>query len=154
MSDDRWLEVTADIASAVRHFAMSAALWDRKGLERDQPDHYWSQMGLMHAMQSGHTSLKSALVRILNMLGETPPSGPQWHADLIARVGRATTGRPAVLMPALVEAAGETRRFRHIAMRGYDSFKPDRAAPGIAAARLLADGLPDAIAAFRRAIDP
>lgn len=154
MSDDRWVEVAADIASAVRHFTMSVELWDRNGLDQDKPDQYWSQMGLMHAMQSGHTSLEAALLRILDMLGETAPTGAQWHADLINRAGKPTRARPAILTDALVEAAGETRRFRHIAMRGYDKFKKDRAAPGIAAARLLASGLGGDIDAFRLVIDP
>lgn len=53
-----------------------------------------------------------------------------------------------------VATAHETRRFRQIAMRGYGTFEPTRAAPSVAAAGVLAIGLTDAISAFRRGIDP
>ena len=39
-------------------------------------------------------------------------------------------------------------------MRSYGTFEPTRAEPSAAAAGVLAAGLPDAIAVFRRGIDP
>ncbi len=65
-------------------------------------------------------------------------------------------GRAArlILSEALAADADETRRFRHVAIRNYDSFEPHRAAPAIAAARRLAEKLAAEIEAFRAVIDP
>jgi hypothetical protein len=87
------------------------------------------------------------------LLSEELPIGDSWHADLIQRAAVALTDRPAILPPALAEAADETRQFRNRAVRAYDNFKPDRASPAIIAATYLASGLLDALATFRRAID-
>ena len=83
MTDARWFEVDEDIAAAIQHFAMSADLFAAGDFDGDGIDAYRARMALMHAMQSGHTSLESALVRILDLLGEEAPSGRDWHADLI-----------------------------------------------------------------------
>jgi hypothetical protein len=104
-------------------------------------------------MQAGHTSLESALLRILDMRGEQRPAGEAWHADLIRRVSRPTGIRPAVLPADLAKAADRTRRFRHVAVRTYDQFEPEEAAGAVSAAGRLADGLEDAIARFRAATD-
>jgi hypothetical protein len=109
-------------------------------------------MALMHAMQAGHTSLESALMRVLALLGEQPPSGRDWP-DLIRRATRAVDGRPPILPADLGAAADETRRFRHVALRSYDSFDVTRARPAMTAANRLAVALPPAFAALRSAID-
>ena len=49
-------------------------------------------MGLLHAMQAGHTLLETALLRTLHMLGEARPTGEYWHLNLIRR---ADTGPPS-----------------------------------------------------------
>ncbi len=108
----------------------------------------------MHAMQSGHTSLEAALSRILDLLGEEMPSGRDWHADLIRRAARPMADRPEILPPVVAEAASETRRFRHVAMRSYGTFDPALAQPAVAAARLLAAGLANAVILFRKRVDP
>ena len=41
-------------------------------------------MVFTHATQSGHTSLETTLLRILDPFGEEPPTGARWHAALIA----------------------------------------------------------------------
>lgn len=154
MSDARWFEVEEDAAAAAGHFARSVELYDAGGFTGDDLNAYRARMAFMHAMQSGHTSLEAALVRILDLLGEEAPSGRDRHADLVHRVSRHLPGRPAVLLPPLAQAAQETRRFRHVAMRGYGGFDPSLARPAVQAACLLADGLPGALAVFRRAVDP
>ena len=58
------------------------------------------RMAFMHAMYAGHTSMERALLRILEIQGEEAPSGRQWHADLIARVGMDVGNRSAVLTTA------------------------------------------------------
>ncbi len=154
MSDARWFEIQEDVAAACGHFARSLDLFAAGGFDGDGLDAYRSRMAFMHAMQSGHTSLESVLVRVLVLLGEEAPSGADWHADLIRRVARTLGARSAILPLELAEAAQETRRFRHVAMRNYGQFDPQRARPAIAAAVVLAQGLRAAIEAFRRQIDP
>lgn len=112
-------------------------------------------MALMHAVQSAHTSLESALIRILEMLGEERPIGDNWHSDLIKRVAVALPSkRPAVLSAELARSADETRRFRHRATHTYDDFQVPHATPTIEAAELLANGLVAEILAFKNVIDP
>ena len=154
MSDARWFEIDEDVAAATKHFGMSVDLFAAGGFDGEGIGAYRAHMALMHAMQSGHTSLESALVRILALLGEETPSGRDWHADLIKRVSCAMAGRPAILPPDLASAAGETRRFRHVAMRSYSSFNIESARPSMLAAGFVARNISPAIAAFKAGIDP
>lgn len=154
MSDGRWSDIDADIAAAVEHFSRPVQIYRAAGLHDETMDGYMRRMAFMHAMLAGHTSLEKALLRILQIQREEAPSGSQWHADLIQRAGRATEGRPAILSAALVRATDRTRKFRHVAVRAYDSFDPDDAEPAVRAAEKVAAGLAADIAAYRRAIDP
>ncbi|HTT97986.1 MAG TPA: hypothetical protein VMF58_08045 [Rhizomicrobium sp.] len=154
MSDARWIEIEASIASAVRHFTAAAEIFDTSRSDTEDLQAYLAEMGFMHAMQAAHTSLETALLSILALYGEEPPSGAQWHADPIPRVGQAVNGRPPVLSAALGSAANETRQFRHVAARAYDDFDWERAARAVGYARRLAAELPEAISRFRGAIDP
>ncbi len=117
MSDARWFEITADIESAVVHFGRAVEIFAAGGFGDDSLDSYKARMALLHAMQSGHISLESALLRVLNLLGEEEPSGRDWHADLIRRAAVAGDARPAILPGEIAAAATETRRFRHVATR-------------------------------------
>lgn len=154
MTDPRWFEINEDVAAACDHFRRSVALHAAGGFAGDSLESYRARMALMHAMQAAHTSLESALVRTLSLLGEPPPIGADWHADLIRRVARDVGGRPRILPPELASAADETRRFRHIAMKAYGSFDVTRARAALAAAEALAMGLEDAMQSFQSLIDP
>ena len=154
MSDGRWSDIDADIGAAVGHFSRAIQIYRASGLHDDDLDGYMRRMAFMHAMLAGHTSIEKALLRVLQLQREETPSGSQWHADLIQRAGRATDSRPAILTPTLVRAADRTRKFRHVAVRAYDSFDPDDAEPAVRAAEKLATQLLPAIAAYRKAIDP
>ena len=154
MSDARWQDVNADVAATVRHFSLAVQLYEAGGFDAPGLDGYRAGMAFLHAMQSGHTSLEAALVRILELLGEEPPSGRSWHADLIRRASRPSQARGAILDPALSAAADETRQFRNVATRSYDSFVPARAVFAVEAARRISAELKGAVAAFRRNIDP
>lgn len=106
MSDARWFEIDAAVDAAVRHFQGAIALFARLPTATDEIGRYGLEMGFMHAMQSGHTSLETTLLRLLDLFGEEAPTGARWHADLIAR---AKVGdRPALI--ALLPA--EIARFR------------------------------------------
>jgi hypothetical protein len=154
MSDLRWQEIDADVASAVRHFATADRYYAEPDMREDTDAGHKTRMAFMHSMQAGHTSLEPALIRILALVGEPRPSGEFWHADLIRRASRPEHGRPEILPPALARAADQARRFRHVAVRTYDTFEPDEAAGAVSAARLIAEELPAAIVRFRQAIDP
>lgn len=142
MSDARWNEVDNDVRSAVHHFSMAAKLHEKQGRCKDDFERYQVDMALMHAMQSGH------------MLQEERPSGESWHRDLVNRVSNALGDRPAILYSALERAANETRSFRNLANRGYDTFSLERCEPAISAARVLVRGIPEAVSEFRRLVDP
>jgi len=154
VSDARWLEVEKAVASAVANFDQAVDFAHHEAFRRGDLIGSALRMGFMHAVQAGHTSLENALLRILSLLEEEPPSGESWHADLISRVRQPLGNRPAVLPPELAEWADETRRFRNRATRAYDNFDADRATETLAAAERLARSLPETIARFRQAIDP
>lgn len=130
------------------------AIFEGIGANMAELERYTAEMGFMHAMQAGHSSVEAALPRILALFNEEPPTGPRWHADLIQRIAIATDRRPPILDSNLTDAADETRQFRYIAVRAYDNFKLQRAHEALAAARLLAAHLRPAIARLRSAIDP
>jgi hypothetical protein len=154
MSDARWIEVESDFARAVEHFGHFVALYAAGGFDSPGLDGYRARMAFMHAMMAAHTSLESGLLRILEMLGEEKPVGASWHADLIRRAARDLPGhRPAILPPEAARAADETRRFRHVATRAYDSFDHVDAAKSVSAARVLSAALPVALRRFREAMD-
>lgn len=154
MSDGRWFDIDADVNAAVEHFRRSVELHREGGFDAAGLEGYRAQMALMHSLQSGHTSLEGALVRILEMLGEERPTGDNWHADLIRRAAAPLAGRPAILSESMALAADELRRFRHIATHNYDNFRVESAAPTVEAAKQLAAGLTADILAFKRIIDP
>jgi hypothetical protein len=157
VSDSRWADVEGEPAAAARHFAGAVQLYERGGFAGSDLDAYAAQMAFMHAAQSGRTSLESALVRILEILGEERPTGDDWRRDLIRRACRPMpppNSRPPVLSERVCAAADETRRFRHRAAWNYDTFVATEAAPTVAAARVIAALLLGEIAAFRDAIDP
>jgi hypothetical protein len=155
MSDGRWFEVDSDVETAVRHFRQSVALYREGGFDTPGLEGYRATMALMHALQSAHTSFESALLRILDMLGEERPFGDNWHSDLIKRVAASLPGtRPAILGARLARAADETRRFRHRATHTYDDFEASEAAPAVEAAELLANDLEAQIREFKATIDP
>jgi hypothetical protein len=157
MSDARWTDVELDVENACKHFRNAAAILDGGGFDQDGLAGYIQEMALMHAMQSGHTSMEGALLRVLDILDEDKPTGDRRHEDLIRRAARPIAGsraRPAILSPDAAAAADETRRFRNKATRGYSSFVASRAAPALEAARHLVEALPRDVARFRQEIDP
>lgn len=126
MSDTDWIEIDRAIASAVANFRRCVEFAGHVGFRADDLIGAALRMGLMHAVQAGHTSLDNALLRILDLIDEPRPRGDAWHADLIVRVGQDVAQRPAILPPDLAASADETRRFRNRATRAYDNFQ-DRA---------------------------
>ena len=154
MSDARWFEIDTAITAAVRHFKGAIAIFGRLPATSHAEDLYALEMGFMHAMQSGQTSLEQALLRILDLCGEAAPTGPRWHADLIARAAYPIGERVAILSAEAARAANESRQFRSIAAHAYDGFDHTRAIRAVDSAALLVSLLPPEITNFRQAIDP
>ncbi len=154
MSDARWFEIDRAIAAAVKHFAGAVVIYGKDPAVLADEDRYVVDMAFMHAMQAGHTSLENALLRILELCGEEPPSGASWHADLVRRIAAQVGDRPAVLTGEAARAADATRRFRSIATHAYDTFDYTQAAATVASARRLCEILPAEIARFRETYDP
>lgn len=155
MADARWIDVDNAAREAVGHFASAVAIYGEGGFSAPGLAGYKAAMAFMHAMQSGHTSMESALCRILDILGEERPTGTAWHDDLIRRVRSERAGsRPPILAQGAADHADETRRFRHLAMRTYGSFKASEARKTVVAAKALSRDLLAEIERFRNAIDP
>ena len=154
MSDARWFDVEDDLTSAIRHFGLSVQIF-REGLPPgDDLPAYKSRMALMQSMQSAYTSMERAYERILEILGEEKPTGSDYHAQLIRRVSRAFPGnRPAIIAGALAEAVDETRRFRHVARKGYDGFRVENAGAAIEAADYVRAHIRAAIETFRASLE-
>ena len=155
MTDARWFEVDSDVTAAIGHFEKSILLYRKGGFDEPGLGGYQAEMALMHSLQSAHTSLESALVRILEILGEETPAGHNRHVDIIRRAAASLPGkRPPILSPAIAEAVNETRKFRHRATHNYDSFEIRETSRTIEAAEMLMKGLAAEIAAFQNSIDP
>lgn len=153
MSSARWLDVDADLSSAIQHFREAVAAF-RSGRPSDGAD-YWNVMAFQHAMYAGYTSFEAGLERVLRMLGEDLPVGRDWHRKLLERAAVDVPGdRPAVISPALFDAADELLRFRHVALHSYDRFSPARAEPAVAAAEVFLTAAEADFARFRAEIDP
>lgn len=157
MSDPRWLDVQSNVESAVLHFSRAIQIHDKGISAAADRDFYMVSMAFMHAMLAGHTSAEVAIERILDILDEQKPSGPDWHQMLIRRMARPVEGRlarPALLTEQLAKAMTETKNFRHRALHTYDDFNFARAMPAVKAARIVVEMLPPAVATFRGAVDP
>jgi hypothetical protein len=59
VNDDRWIEIEDDFASSARHFYNAVELFKRGGFDAPGIAGYSAGMAFMHAMQTGHTSLRS-----------------------------------------------------------------------------------------------
>jgi predicted nucleotidyltransferase len=151
--EDRLGDALDAAPAAAEHFRAAGRLLQRGGFDESGDEGYARAMALLHAMLSGHNALEDALVRLMKALGEAPPSGSDWHLQIIEQAATAKPGRPAVLPPRLVEAADETRRFRHFAARAYRvAFDPEKARTAVEAAQVLADDLDGAVASFLKSI--
>ena len=150
MSEEhRWGDILDAARSAATHFRAAERMFLQGGLEETGDIGYDRRMAFYHAMQSAHTALESALKRMLMAVGRTPPSGPEWHKNLIGETARLLASGGPVLSKELVRAADETRRFRHFASHAYDEpFKADEARPAVEAARIVADRIESELAAF------
>jgi hypothetical protein len=154
MSDARWFEIDTAIGAAVRHFTWAQSFYAKIPGTSGIEDRHLVQMAFMHAMQSGHTSLETALLRILDLCEEAPPTGATWHADLIRRAANPVAGRPAILNSTVEHAADLTRRFQYVAVHAYDTFDYTQATEAVESASVLILLLPSEIVRFRMAIDP
>ena len=154
MTSPRWALVKRDFESAAKHFGMAHAIHYDKAHGAVMGG-YVQASAFMHAVQSGHTSLKSGLQRIFKTIGEPAPHDvDSWHEATVSQAFESVEGRPPTLPPELFEAVDETRRARNLAVRGYDAFDMGKAEATAEAAGRLAQALPSALLEFVARIDP
>lgn len=158
MSDARWTDVDKDIDSALMHLGMAIRLFEAAGFDAPDLDGYRNSSAFMHAMGAGYTSVENALLRVLDILGETPPSGNAWHKDLIDRLSRPMSGenaRPTFFDAEMRRDLLECLRMRHrVRHSEYDEFIPNKAEPSIEAARRILSRIKEVVAQFKKQIDP
>ena len=158
MSDTRWSDVEADIEEALRHFGMALRIYEAGGFDDPDIEGYKSTSSFKHAMEAGYTAVERAVERILGILGEELPSGRDYHKALLDRVTRPLAGdhaRPAIfdekMKRDMLEALSMRHRVRH---SSYDEFIPAKAEPTIDAARKIMSRIREAIAEFKKKVDP
>lgn len=107
-----WQDVLDDIEAACVHYGEAIALFEEPGFAPAGTPNYRDRMAFLHAMQSGYTSFEAGLRRILAVLDEPMPVGPEWHTALVRRVARPlASSRPAIIGPELENAVLELMRF-------------------------------------------
>lgn len=158
MSDSRWSDVEADVEQALMHFGMAIEIFEAGGFDDPGVEGYKSTSAFKQGMDAGYTAVERAIEGILSILGEELPTGRDFHRILLDRVTRPLIGdhaRPAIfdedLRQKLLEAVRMRHRVRH---SSYDEFIPHKAEPSVDAARTIRARLRDAIAEFKKKIDP
>ena len=157
MSDGRWIDVEADIATAVGHFGKAVEIYRRAGFGAPGLEGYKASASFQFAVQAGYTAAESALKRIMDILREEQPTGEESHKDLIIRLSRPRTdayARPALLTEEVAKDLLEAMRARHRARHSYDDFDAAKAGPTVAAIQRLVTSLPAAVVEFRKKVDP
>lgn len=154
MTDARWIDVLDDMTAAVRHFSAAGRIFGADAMTGEAWEAYVHQMAFLHAMESGYSALEAGLERILDILREERPTGSQYHADLIRRLGREIPGRPRLFDDEMVHAVDLARRFRHGARTINDGLDLQLALPAVRATDVLIPRLIPAVEAFRHVIDP
>lgn len=159
MSDTRWTDVDADIEEALRHFGMALRIFEAGGFDDPDVEGYKSTASFKHGMEAGYTAVERAVEHILGILGEELPSGGRdYHKALLDRITRPLAGdhaRPAIfdeeMKRNLLEALNMRHRVRH---SSYDEFIPAKAEPSVDAARKIMGRIREAIAEFKKKVDP
>ncbi|MDQ3558041.1 MAG: hypothetical protein M3453_02425 [Pseudomonadota bacterium] len=158
MKDARWQDVLLAVRATARHFAAASSIIKRDDFDDREESGYVNLMAFFHAMQSGHTALEEALLRVLQIIGEDEPTGQSWHAELISRCTEEANGRPSILSRELASAAQQTRGFRHRATHAtvrFDFvFSKDRAQVAALAGDKIGAEFEPAILAFADIVDP
>ena len=151
-----WSDIERDLASSQRHFTLAVEMFDEVHDAVPSREQYVRTMGFLHAMQSGYTSFEAGMKRLLGLLDEPLPMGPEWHKALLRRLEEPALGsRPALVEdPALRRALHGLLAFRHVAAHVYDEFDGDRAALAAQNARVFLAGIGPALASFRAIVDP
>jgi hypothetical protein len=155
MSDARWIEIQANVASAVKHFTDARRFYDVGASARDDDMQQMAAMAFMHAMLAGHTSLEESFKRIMGLVDEEPPVGENWHADIVKRMSLPLEGlRPAFLTADLLPHVQQTRKFRHVAVQTYDDFNWNDAKASVESADIIARSIAPAFERFQVQLDP
>jgi len=153
-----WRTVLRDIDSAELHFSQAFPLFETlKSLPDPENtyDGYIIEMAFQHAMQAGYTSVESAIKRILRIAGESLPSGPSAHKELLLDSFEHYDNRPPIFTnPDVRRNLHILRGFRHVAAHSYDDFDPDLAQSAAMAAKKMSETLKSQVLEFIEKFDP
>jgi hypothetical protein len=140
------------------HFGMAIEIFEAGGFDDAGVEGYKATAAFKQGMDAGYTAIERAIEGILNILGEESPAGRDFHKVLLDGVTRPLTGdhaRPAIFDKGLKQELLEALRMRHrVRHSTYDEFIPHKAEPSVDAARTINARLKDAIAKFKKTIDP
>jgi len=158
VDEKTWRTVLRDIDSAELHFSQAFPLFEMLESLPDPEntyDGYIIEMAFQHAMQAGYTSIESAIKKILSIAGETLPSGPSAHKELLLDSFEHYDNRPPIFTdPDVRRNLHILRAFRHVAAHSYDNFDPNLAQSAARAAKSIGETLKTQILEFIEKFDP
>jgi len=131
-----WKPIIHDVESAERHFEQAARLFEKLiAVSPHHADTYETEMAFQHAMQSGYTSIESAIKKIFVVANEELPIGSSSHAELLKDAFEDYGERPAIFYGReMFEILTLLKNFRHVAAHSYDDFSLNLARPSASAA--------------------
>ncbi|WP_246673175.1 hypothetical protein [Mesorhizobium sp. B2-9-1] len=155
--------------TAFKHpaFAKLSPKIDRAAKELQQIDEYLSEhgsemalgeWGAVAAVSLGihniYNGIEDILLSLANDVDDLVPKGPSMHQDVLDQMSVQIAGiRPAVLDPALYEAFGELKGFRHLVRHRYGfDLKTDKAQENLDRARKAFPAFVEAIVSLERAL--
>ena len=74
---------------------------------------------LASVLHSFYNGLENIFLSIARGLDGTPPSGEQWHRDLLNRMALSTENRSAVVPTEMIDRLSEYQGFRHFYRHSY-----------------------------------
>jgi uncharacterized protein YutE (UPF0331/DUF86 family) len=150
--EHRWIEVRTYTESALLHFGKAVEIQSGRNSAITENALYTIDMATMHAMQVGYTSLENSFLKILELFGEDPPTGKNWHKELLGRVCMDVDIRPALVNRELRLTVEELRSFRHVASHAYDHLDLEKLTLALRAASVFVEHYPPVLHAFVRKV--
>lgn len=71
---------------------------------------------MLHSFYNG---IETVCLAIAKGIDQDVPTGSRWHRDLLLRMGKTTTNRPAVFSATTIAWLGEYLSFRHFYRHAY-----------------------------------
>jgi hypothetical protein len=88
-------------------------------LASPNPPDSWSTRAAAAAVNECYMGMERILKRMAKSVDRSMPTGPSWHADLLAQLSEPTPSRPALVSPDLAHGLKGALAFRHMARMHY-----------------------------------